>query len=404
MKLSIGPGALVAAAFIGPGTVTACTLAGVNFDHNLIWALVFATFATIILQSMAAKLGVVGRMGLGEAVLAGAGNNVAARWASIVLILGALAIGNGAYEGGNLGGGALGLEAIAGEDFLSRRGWLLILAVIAGGLLIYGKYKLLERVMIGLVCLMALVFLAAFVMVQPDLGKLAAGLVPNVPSGGLLTAIALIGTTIVPYNLFLHAATARDRWASADKLDEAVTDTRISVGLGGLVSILILSTAAAALFGKGIEINSAGDMALAIEPVAGEWSRYLIGLGLFAAGLTSSITAPMATAYAVSELVPPSERISKAMLQRIIALVVLAVGLAIALSGTRLVEVIFIAQMANGLLLPIIAGFLLLAMNRRSILGDAVNTPVQNALGGLVTLISLGLGARLVLRALGYWP
>lgn len=404
MKLSIGPGALVAAAFIGPGTVTACTLAGVNFDHNLIWALVFATFATIILQSMAAKLGVVGRMGLGEAVIAGAGNNVAARWASIVLILGALAIGNGAYEGGNLGGGALGLEAIAGEEFLSRRGWLLILAVIAGGLLIYGKYKLLERVMIGLVCLMASVFLAAFVMVQPDLGKLAAGLVPNVPSGGLLTAIALIGTTIVPYNLFLHAATARDRWASADKLDEAVTDTRISVGLGGLVSILILSTAAAALFGKGIEVNSAGDMALAIEPVAGEWSRYLIGLGLFAAGLTSSITAPMATAYAVSELVPPSERISKAMLQRVIALAVLAVGLAIALSGTRLVEVIFVAQMANGLLLPIIAGFLLVAMNRKSILGEAVNSPIQNALGGLVTLISLGLGARLVLRALGYWP
>ncbi|MEO1029302.1 MAG: divalent metal cation transporter [Pseudomonadota bacterium] len=404
MKLSIGPGALVAAAFIGPGTVTACTLAGVNFGQSLIWALAFATFATIILQSMAARLGVVARLGLGEAVIAGAGNNVIARWVSILLILAALAVGNSAYEAGNLGGGALGLEAVAGEGFLSRQVWLLILAGIAGTLLVIGKYRLIERFLIGLVILMALVFMSAFIMVGPDIGALFAGFVPSIPEAGLFTAMALIGTTIVPYNLFLHAATARDRWRSADDLDEAITDTRLSVGLGGLVSILILSTAATALFGKGIEVTSAGDMALAIEPLAGPASRYLLGIGLFAAGLTSTITAPMATAYAVSELIPRSGSLSRKTVQTGVALLVLVIGLGIALSGQKLVEVIFIAQMANGLLLPIIAGFLLVTMNRKSLLGEHTNTGLQNLLGGAVTLISLGLGIRIILRALQIWP
>ena len=95
MKLQIGPGALVAAASIGPGTVTACTLAGANFGCVLVWALVFATVATVILQDMAARLGAGAQLGLGEALLQSAGNGVL-KWITIILILAALAIGNGA--------------------------------------------------------------------------------------------------------------------------------------------------------------------------------------------------------------------------------------------------------------------------------------------------------------------
>ncbi|MEL7130284.1 MAG: divalent metal cation transporter, partial [Pseudomonadota bacterium] len=128
MKLSIGPGALVAAAFIGPGTVTACTLAGANFGFALVWALVFATAATIILQSMAARLGVVARLGLGEAMMKGAGQP----WLKIAtagLVLGALLVGNAAYEAGNLAGGALGLDAIFGRaGATGSRGHILVVA------------------------------------------------------------------------------------------------------------------------------------------------------------------------------------------------------------------------------------------------------------------------------------
>jgi len=87
MKLTIGPGALVAAAFIGPGTVTACTRAGASFGFALVWALVFATGATIILQSMSARLGVAGRVGLGEAIVSGTDNRVL-KWSAAGLVLG----------------------------------------------------------------------------------------------------------------------------------------------------------------------------------------------------------------------------------------------------------------------------------------------------------------------------
>ncbi|MGH7546464.1 MAG: divalent metal cation transporter, partial [Gemmatimonadota bacterium] len=106
--MRIGPGALVAAAFIGPGTVTTATLAGAAFGYELLWALAFSTIATIALQEMAARLGVVGRSGVGEALrrrLTGA-----ARVFAVALVIGALVAGNAAYETGNLLGAGLGLE------------------------------------------------------------------------------------------------------------------------------------------------------------------------------------------------------------------------------------------------------------------------------------------------------
>lgn len=404
MKITIGPGALVAAAFIGPGTVTACTLAGANFGFALIWALIFATVATIILQDMAARLGVAGRVGLGEAMMAGAGHPVL-KWGAAGLVIAALAVGNAAYESGNIAGGALGLDAIVGASGNgASRIHVLVIALIAGAALLHGKYKLLERVLIALVLLMSLAFTASSVLVRPDLGALAAGLIPRIPENGLFNTIAIIGTTIVPYNLFLHAAAARDRWqGGAADLAAATSDTRLSIGLGGLVSIFILATAGATLFTTAIPVNNASDMALALEPIAGSGARYLIGIGLFAAGLTSAITAPMATAYAVTELIPGLGA-RRALVFRAVALSVLATGLTVSLLGIRPLTLILFAQTANGLLLPIVAVFLLIAMNRKSLLGEHVNGRLANGLGAGVVAITFLLGARLVLRTFGIWP
>ncbi|MEO0981981.1 MAG: Nramp family divalent metal transporter [Pseudomonadota bacterium] len=398
MKLRLGPGALVAAAFIGPGTVTACTLAGANFGFALIWTLVFATLATITLQDMSARLGAGAGLGLGEALMAQAGPV----WSKALiggLVFAALVVGNAAYQAGNLAGGALGLEALAGGDQRTR---VSVIAAIAGAVLLIGRYKALERVLIGLVLVMSATFAIAAVLSRPDLGALAAGLVPRIPEGGWLTAVALVGTTIVPYNLFLHAAAARERWAG--DVASAQADTRLSIGLGGLVSILILTTAAGALFGAGADVSSAADMARGLEPTLGSAADYVIGVGLFAAGLTSAITAPMATAYVVAELVGVRDQPRRRRLFRIVSLAVLVIGAAVALSGVRPVALILIAQAANGILLPIVAVFLLIVMNRRSLLGDHANGAAANIAGWTVVALAFALGARGVLRAAGVWP
>jgi Mn2+/Fe2+ NRAMP family transporter len=402
MKLPFGPGALVAAAFIGPGTVTACTLAGANFGYALIWALVFATLATIVLQDMSARLGIAGGMGLGEALVA-PGTPVALKWLSIVLVLAALALGNAAYEAGNLSGGALGAGAAFGLPAASQRFVVWGLAALAAVVLLIGRYKVLERLLVGLVILMSLAFAGSLLLVRPDLSELIGGLRPNLPEGSLLTAIALIGTTIVPYNLFLHAASVREKWpeGGAEALRAASADTRVSIGLGGLISILILSTAAASLFGSGMMIQNAGDMAASLEPAYGPAARLMVGTGLFAAGLSSAVTAPIATAYAVCEV---TGRAKQGKTFRGIALAVLAIGTIVASLGIKPVTLILIAQVANGFLLPIIAVFLIVTMNRRSILGDNVNGLWSNVLGGGVVVIAVGFGVRLIMRALGIWP
>ena len=397
---NIGPGALVAAAFIGPGTVTACTLAGAGYGYTLLWALLFATFATIILQEMSARLGLITQKGLGDNLRVMFAASVF-KWPLFALIIAALYMGNAAYEAGNLSGAALGIQALSTETQSVYRLSTALIAALAALLLWFGSYKHIEKILIGLVGIMALAFIGTFFVVGPDFLTLFKGLVtPKVPTSSLLTVIALIGTTVVPYNLFLHASAVKDKWTKADDLNAVRADTAAAIGLGGLITILIASTAAASLFGAGLTVNGAGDMARQLEPLFGTSSKYMLGIGFFAAGLSSSVTAPLATAYAMTEILGlKGGTQSKAF--KAVALSVIAVGAGLALTGIKPITIILSAQFANGLLLPIIAVFLLAAMNRKDLLGGYANKTLGNILGVGVVCITAVLGLRLVLKAAG---
>ena len=375
-------------------------MAGAGFGYALVWALVFATIAAIILQEMAARLGVVSRLGLGEAVMRQFESSQVMKWAIGALIIAALFVGNAAYEGGNIAGAVLGIEAalpgVASRSVLSAT-----VAILAAAILLFGGYRLIEKVLIAAVLLMSLSFAAALIIIGPDWRALARGaVIPSIPLGALPIVLGLIGTTIVPYNLFLHAAAARKRWTGAENLGDARFDARLSIGAGGVVSILVLATAAASLFGAGIEVANAGDMARQLEPAFGAGATYLLALGLFAAGLSSAITAPLATGFAAAELFGfKSEPTSLKF--RLVSGAVLLIGALVAMTGARPIEIILFAQIANGVLLPVIAVFLLYAANSRKILGAHANGLFASIAGIAVTLIAAALGIRGILRALG---
>jgi len=393
----LGPGVLVTAAFIGPGTVTTSTLAGANYGYALLWALLFATFATIILQEMAARLGTVTQKGLAE-VLLDALRHSTWKWPLILLIGIALFAGNSAFEAGNLAGAALGVDAIVPGTFRSA---IVVLVLLSSLILIKGNYQQIERLLVSLVLLMAIAFVLTFIVVKPDLGAMLSGMFkPSMPSGSLLTIIALIGTTVVPYNLFLHASAAKNRWSGAKDLKAAKTDAILSIGLGGLIAVLIVSTASASLFAKGISVNSANEMAIQFEPLFGSWAKYLMGIGLFAAGLSSAITAPLATAYALSDISQLSGE-AKVRAFRWISLSVLIIGAGFALADIKPIKIILLAQFANGLLLPIVTGFLLFAMNHRDLLGDYANSRTANILGVAVFIFTAFLGLRVIGKVMG---
>jgi len=401
MRYRPGPGMLVTAAFIGPGTVTSCTLAGAQFGYALVWALAFATIATVVLQNLSARVALVRGQGLGEAIME-ALPSPALKWAAAALLAAALVLGNAAYEAGNISGSALGIEAIIGSDF--GLPLPLLVGLLAIALLATGNPKWLEKLLIALVIVMSLSFLVALGVTRPDVGALFAGLAPKLPDGSILTAMALIGTTVVPYNLFLHAASVRNRWAGAEGLEEASTESAISIGLGGLVSIAILATAAAALFGSNTIITDAVGMAKQIEPLYGELARQALGLGLLGAGLTSALTAPMATGYIVRELWPGVDEAASARRQRWTMVAIALIGTLVASAGIKPVEIIMLAQVANGLLLPLVAAFLVWVVQNPALMGKYAIHGLHRFLAWGILAICLALGFRLILKATGLMP
>lgn len=195
---AVGPGAMVAAAFIGPGTVTTASVTGAAFGYALLWTIAFSIIATIVLQEMSARLGLVSGEGLGEALRERFDNQLV-EYASIILVVGAIGVGTAAYEAGNILGGAAGLATITG---IGSTTWGVVIGLVAGALLFTGRYKLIERALVGLVILMSLSFVASAILIGPDLGAIASGFVIGIPSGSLYLITGLIGTTIVGYNLF----------------------------------------------------------------------------------------------------------------------------------------------------------------------------------------------------------
>lgn len=392
---NVGPGVLVSAAFIGPGTVTVCTLAGVNFQYALLWALLLSIIACIVLQEMAARLGIISQKGLSECIRQEIPNPVI-KGLAIILIFSAIVFGNAAYEAGNITGAVLGITAITGPlevsiGNFSLNIWSLLIGAIAFVLLALGNYKILERVFIGLVVLMSLSFLITAFLVKPDLLAIFKGLlVPSTGSAGTLTVIALIGTTVVPYNLFLHASLVGEKWKKPGDLKWARRELIVAIVLGGIVSMAIVICAAASNL---TNVASAADLALGLQPLFGRFATWFIALGLLAAGITSSITAPLAAAYVVKGCLGWEKSLKSIKFKAVWASILL-LGVFFSSLQLKPVEVIQFAQVANGLLLPVIALFLMWIVNKTAVMGKYRNSLWQNIFGFLIIAITIILGAR----------
>ena len=390
-----GPGTLVAAAFIGPGTVTLCTLAGVNFGFHLLWAMVLSIVATIVLQEMASRLGIISQKGLSEVIRSEIKHPIINKLI-LLLILSAIVVGNASYEAGNISGGILGLETIIGEFRIVLGNYSLnilsfVVGIIAFVMLYIGNYKFLERGLVVLVLIMSLSFLITAFLTKPDIVNILKGtLIPSFPEGSLLTILGLVGTTVVPYNLFLHASLVKEKWNNPKDLKEVRKDTIVSIALGGLVSMAIIISASSIGLG---EISSAADLAKSLAPLYGDFASYFLGIGLFAAGITSAITAPLAAAY-VARGCFGWESDLKSKQFRAVWFLILLLGVVFSSLGLKPIEIIKFAQVANGVLLPVVAGILLWMVNKKVVLGNYVNSKFQNILGFIILIITIFLGLR----------
>lgn len=395
-----GPGLLVAAAFIGPGTVVTASRAGAEHGCELLWAILLSVFGAIVLQLLAARLGIVNRMGLGEFIRRRLADSVWLRVA-IVLVISAIGIGNATYQSGNLTGAATGLSSLLGGTVTT---WVVVLTVVTTTLLSIGDFKWLQASLIGLVCLLSVAFLLTVGVSLPSVSDVLSGLRPHVDADNWVLVVALIGTTIVPYNLFLHSSSAAKNWETMElksALRQARWDTILSIALGGLVTAAILVTASTAFFEQQQKMGDVSQIAQQLQPVLGRFSGIAFALGLFAAGLTSSITAPLATSFAVAGVMGWKPDASSLRFKGV-AFAVVGIGALLAtVNGGAPGETILFAQLANGLLLPAIAFLLLWAASRKpDSVGEVEGSAVHSA--SRVELV-LGLGVCVAVTLLGMW-
>jgi len=390
-RSSFGPGFLVAAAFIGPGTVTSCSMAGARFGYSLIFALVFATVTTIILQGMTGRLSLGSKHDLGES-LREFPKSPLTKSIFAILTLSSITFGCAAYEAGNIIGGSLGLEMVTS---VSQKYWVAIISLIAIFILSRGKYKLVEKFLIFLVFLMSVSFLTTLVIIKPNLLSIFKGMIPSFPKNSLYIVLALVGTTVVPYNLFLHSSAVKEKWKSIAHLKEVKKDLLLSITLGGIISASIVVTSAVAFYGKGISLESGIQLGQQLKPLFGSFTNFLFGLGFFAAGMSSALTAPYAAAFASSGVLGWKGGHDSKGFKGVWLGVILA-GLIVsylrAAFNFNPLSVILFAQVANGFVLPVASIFLLFVLNNRQKMGKLVNNIKQNILGSLIILIVSFLG------------
>ncbi len=370
---------VIAAAFIGPGTLVTASTAGAKFGLTLSWALAFATIACIIFQEMGARLTIVTGKDLAETLSGITGS----RWLFLIPL--GVILGCVAYEAGNLLGASVGLQELIGIN----KTWSIILIVVLASLpLVMSSLRWIATLLGGMVAVMGFAFL--FVAVRLDVSVLDLAehiMIPEIPPGAEWVALGLIGTTVVPYNLFLGSGIS-----DLDSIGEMRFGITSSIILGGLVSLAILIT--------GTIMTASGGLLELIEVSGSQLGadmQKIIAVGLFAAGFTSAVTSPLAAGLIVRGLFPDRSM----PIVRGVSMSVLLIGALAGILDYTPEIIILAAQGVNGLILPLVTIVLWILTNDPERMKKHITPMWMNVLAFILMNVLLALGLRNMAGSMG---
>lgn len=384
---------VLSAAFIGPGTVTTAASAGAGFGYALIWALIFSTAACYVLQEASARIMAVRGMNLGEAMRHEYGSSRSGTWL-VGLALVAIVSGCAAFEAGNILGAVAGISLI--NSSIPVPVVVLLIGAAAAILLWKGTVQQIAKLLGAIVAIMGVCFLITAFTIPHDLSSLFSdGFTPTIPSGAEILVLGLIGTTVVPYNIFLGSGLKHTQSPSEMKLSLG-----IAIGLGGLISIAVLLTGTAISGSFSFE-----ELASTLSNQLGGWGNWLLGIGLFGAGISSTLTAALAASITAKSLLSTNKNDEKwsenSTRFHSVWIGVVGIGLLFGVMELQPVPVIILAQALNGIILPVIAVILFLLMNNPRILpADHQNGLFMNVLTGIVVWLTILIGLTNLLRAI----
>lgn len=388
---NMGPAAIITSAFIGPGTITTATLAGVNFGYALLWCVLFSGISLIILMEMSARTTLATGMNLVDSSIAVAPKSKVWKWIVRIVFFATVAAVCFGFQAGNEVGAALGLSDIFG---IPQPIAALIIGLLALGTTWIGSYKTLERIMQVFVSLMGILFFVTMLTVRPDWGAVLSGAFrPSLPEGSYVNAIALIGTTLIGINLIVHSISCQEKYRSMDELGDARFDIGVNILIGVVITLSIVIASASVLYQSGVQVSSPLVFSKQLEPILGSWARIIGDIGLLAAGLSSAVAVSYTIRSIYSRLLN-WEGGSMGMPAKILGTVVIVFGTAMAMFSKSPTQIIVLAQATSGFSLPFIAIVLMVVANNKRLMGEKRNKVFSNLVGTIAVCVTLFLGLR----------
>jgi len=329
----MGPAYLVSVGYMDPGNWATDLEGGARFGYALLWVLLMSNVMALLLQTLAARLGVVTRHDLAQACRAEYSRPVNA----VLWVLAEIAIA--ATDLAEILGTIIALKLMFGIPMLVG----CVITAFDTFLLLYlqrwGMRKM-EAVILALVATIGACFLIQVFMAKPDVAGMAAGLKPSLPDGALFVAIGILGATVMPHNLYLHSALVQTRRIGADRASRATAcryylfDSTVALNAAFFVNAAILVLSAAVFHTSGREVATIEEAYELLPTFLGSAAPILFGVALLCAGQSSTLTGTLAgqivmEGYLHLRIAPWLRR----LITRMIALIPAAV--VIALAGER---------------------------------------------------------------------
>jgi Mn2+/Fe2+ NRAMP family transporter len=384
---AVGPGLITSMADNDAGGIATCSLAGAEFGYGLLWTLVPITLALLLVQEMCARMGCVTGKGLADLIRERFGVK-----ATFYVML-ALLVANLGTTMAEFSGVAEALALFAVPKWVS-------VPIAAAGvwfLVVKGNARVVERVF-----LVASAFYVSYVvsgiLAKPDWGEVGRSFAhPRIELSGpaLTMLVTLIGTTVTPWMQFFLQSAVVEKGLGQDDLSVARTDVVVGTVVTEAISFFIILACAATIFHSGGHIDSAGDAAAALGPLAGKYAGLLFSFGLLNASLLAACILPLSTAYYVCEGFGWETGIDKRRDQApqfyflYTAIIALSAALVL-IPGLPLLRIMLLSQTANGVLLPFILVFILRIAGDERLMGRYRN-------GRWLSLVSWTIAAALVL-------
>lgn len=345
---------------LGPGTLTVASKLGSNFEYRLLWILLLSTLLMIVFTTISAKFGFYKKVTLIRQIQIRFGRSISLLTGLSIFLVSV------SFQSGNSVGSGLAMASITESPTVQ---WIVGLSLLAMFTLFFKSfYMILEKIMIVLVILMLFSFAITVLISKPDVGKLFAGLIPDVPKGSELLIVAMVATSCSIAGAFYQSYLVQQKdWRGASFV-ECRNESIVGITLMGLISMMVLVAAASVLHTNQIAVNSVGDMGRSLEPLFGRWSYILFTIGLFAASFSSLLgNATLGGSILADALQIGGDH--RQLSTRLLIMIQIVIGsvIAIVFSEWRLKLIVY-AQAFTILVVPLIALILLSITGDKSIM------------------------------------